>query len=424
MSIERGSILYQTGRHEAAELEFRAALVDEPSNALAHAMIGLCLVQQKKYAEATEEAQQAVALRPDWSFGYYAMAAIFYARERLKEAAAAIGRAIELDPFNPSHHGILAEIRLKQRDWKAALAAADAGLAIEPEHAACINARGVALVNLGRREEASQTIAGALQNNPHNATTHANQGWALLHAGDYKAALEHFREALRIDPESRWAKSGIVEALKARNPIYRAMLKYFLFMSRMGRQVQWGIIVGGYIAFNLLRQAADSNPQLSPWVTPILIAYGVFAVLTWLAAPLFNLMLRIDRFGRYALSRDQRVCSNWIGSCLAIAIALAITAWIKHDVSYVLYGVLIAVLAIPLSAVFGCPRGWPRWAMSAYTAGLMIFVVIVIARLFTAFAANDRAALDQGMQWMHSYMLAVVVSQFAANGLAMARVTK
>ena len=27
-------------------------------------------------------------------------------------------RAIELDPFNPSHHGLLAEIRLlKQRNW-------------------------------------------------------------------------------------------------------------------------------------------------------------------------------------------------------------------------------------------------------------------------------------------------------------------
>jgi tetratricopeptide (TPR) repeat protein len=127
MSIERGSLLYQTGRHAAAEQEFRSALVAEPSNALAHAMITLCLVAQKQYAPATEEAQQAVALRPDWSFGYWAMASIFLARERLKEAANAIMRAIELDPFNPSHHGLLAEIRLKQRDWSAALAAADAG---------------------------------------------------------------------------------------------------------------------------------------------------------------------------------------------------------------------------------------------------------------------------------------------------------
>jgi tetratricopeptide (TPR) repeat protein len=231
----------------------------------------------------------------------------------------------------------------------------------------CVNARGIALVNLGRREEASITIGGALQNNPHNATTHANQGWALLHAGDHKAALLHFREALRIDPESRWAKAGIVEALKARNILYRLMLRYFLFMSRMGRQVQWGIVIGGYVGVNLLQSAADSNPKLSPYVMPVVIAYCVFAVLTWLAAPLFNLMLRIDRFGRYALSRDQRLCSNWIGSCLAIGIGLAITAWAKHDLMYLIYGVMIAILAIPLSAVFNCDQGWPRWAMTAYT---------------------------------------------------------
>jgi hypothetical protein len=202
------------------------------------------------------------------------------------------------------------------------------------------------------------------------------------------------------------------------------MLKYFLFMSRMGRQVQWGIIIGGYIGFNLLQQAANSNPQLWPWVTPILIAYVLFAVLTWLAAPLFNLMLRIDRFGRYALSRDQRVCSNWIGSCLAIGIALALTAWMKHELMYLVFGGMVAVLALPLSAVFGCAKGWPRWTLSAYVAGLMVFVGFVIVQMFTAFAASNQVQMDGSMQWLHSYVIAVVISQFVANGLRMTSVRK
>ncbi len=52
----------------------------------------------------------------------------------------------------------------------------------------------------------TQTLGSALANDPENALTHANQGWALLHRGDHERALEHFREALRIDPELEWAR--------------------------------------------------------------------------------------------------------------------------------------------------------------------------------------------------------------------------
>ena len=55
MSNERGSLLYQTGRHEMAEQEFRAALGEDPSDALAHAMLGLCLSRRKQFAEATDD---------------------------------------------------------------------------------------------------------------------------------------------------------------------------------------------------------------------------------------------------------------------------------------------------------------------------------------------------------------------------------
>ena len=417
MSIERGSLLLQTGRHELAEREFREALINEPNNALAHAMVAICLGEQKKYAEATAEAQQAIAIRPDWDVGYSALASILTARERLKEAVAAIEQAIGLEPFDPSHHAMLAQIRLKQRQWPAALAAADAGLAIDPEHSVCVNARGIALVNLGRRDEANITIGGALHRNPLNATTHANQGWALLHAGDHKAALEHFRESLRLNPDSQWARAGIVEALKARNIVYRLMLKYFLYMSRLSRQAQWGIIVGGYIGIQMLSQTADKNPAIKPYAMPVLIAYYVFAYMTWLAGPLFNLMLRLDRFGRYALSRDQRVSSNWVGLCLLGGIALAAIGFSKHDSRFYLLAVTAAVLSIPLSAIFSCLPGWPRWSMAGY-AGLMALLTATIGVTVFVFPTVDPTTL------MDTYVIGLIATSFVANGLSAASVRK
>ena len=66
----------------------------------------------------------------------------------------------------------------------------------------------MALVRLGRRDEAGATLEAALARDPENAVTHANQGWARLHAGDFRGALEHFREALRLNPSLEWARAG------------------------------------------------------------------------------------------------------------------------------------------------------------------------------------------------------------------------
>ena len=412
MSIERGNLLYRTGRFDLAEQEFGAVLAAEPTNALAHAMIGLCLLHRGRYEDAADEARQAIQLRPDWDVGYATLAAVLAGRRRWAEAADAIDRAIGLDPFDPDHRGTLAGIRLQQRRWADALAAADAGLAVDPQHAACVNVRGQALVNLGRRDEAGVTLAGALARDPHSAVTHANQGWTLLHAGDYRAALQHFREALRIDPEQQWAKAGIVEALKARNVVYRVMLRYFLFMSRMSRQAQWGILIGGYVGYRLMGTTAADHPGVRPFVLPVMVAYVGFAVLTWLAGPAFNLMLRVDRFGRYALSRDQRVASNWFGLCLLSAVGLAVAWGATRDQRYLIGAIVAGLLSIPVTSVFRIGRGWPRWAMAAAAGGLAVVGGVFLGLLFAGGA--DAHAGDVGLAFVYGTLGANLL----ANALA------
>src|SRR4051794_14436131 len=44
-----------------------------------------------------------------------------------------------------------------------------------------------------------------------NAVTHADRGWARLREGDARAALDSFREALRLDPELEFARAGAAE---------------------------------------------------------------------------------------------------------------------------------------------------------------------------------------------------------------------
>ncbi len=368
--LDRALILLQQHRPELAERELRQELVADPDNARAHAILALCLSERKDYAEATEEAKAAIHLAPDMPFGHYALACILHERDRYSEAEQAVAEAIRLDPEDADYFALLAGIRISQRHWSSALEAAEQGLQLDAEHVACNNLRAMALVKLGRKKEAGATIATALARNPEDAVTHANQGWALLHEGNHQKALEHFREALRREPELDWARAGIVEALKAKHFLYGIMLRYFLWMARLSRRVQWAIILGLVIGANLLSSLADQHPGLAPWIEPILILYLIFAVLTWIASPLFNLLLRFNRFGRHALSRDQRVASNWLAGMLVPAL-VCLGLWlasgsVEAKIGFFFFG----LLTMPTVAVFYCSPSWPRVLMAAYTIAL------------------------------------------------------
>ena len=113
----------------------------------------------------------------------------------------------------------------------------------------------------------------------------------------------------------------MVEALKARNPIYRPVLRFFLWLGSLeGRSQAW-LILGLFFGVRLLRQLARSYPATAPVLYPLIFLYAAFVLLTWIADPLFNLLLRLDRFGRLALSREQIVASNWLAGILGLGLA-------------------------------------------------------------------------------------------------------
>lgn len=385
-------------------------------------MLALCLTEQQQFPAALEEARQAVHLCPDVPFSHYVLARVAYHRNDYRAALGAIQEAIRLDPTDPDHFSLLAAVHFEERRWAEALAAADQGLRQDPEHVGCANLRAMALVKLGRRSEAGVAIEGALAKAPESSITHANQGWTLVERGEYAKALEHFREALRLDPQNEWARQGIVEALQARHLIYAVMLRYFLWMSRLSQQAQWGIVIGGYVGYRVLGTVAKANPALAPWILPVQILYVVFALMTWLAQPLFNLVLRLNRFGRLALSREQVVASNWVGACLLLALA-CVAGFLASGFErvFLLAALIFGLQALPTSAVFKCEPGWPRRAMLLYAVGMGGLGVTAAALLLAgAWAADDARAATLGRfagPPLGLFLLGVFVSGFLANYL-------
>lgn len=418
MTIERGLLLYQQSRYELAETELRGALAAEPGDAYAHAVLALCLIERKRSDEATDEARQAIGLAPDMPFAHYALAKVWYERDDYDAARTAIEEAIRLAPEDPDYRFLLGAIHFDERRFEDALRAADEGLAVDPEHAACTNLRVMALVKRGRTREAVDVTEAALARDPENTATHANRGWTLLEQGKADEALGHFREALRLDPDNEWARSGIVEALKARNPIYAVMLRYFLWTSRLSRQAQWGVIIGGYFANRLMTGAARANPDLAPWLLPFRILYVAFVLLTWTAQPLFNLLLRLNRFGRLALSQEQVVESNWIGAAIFLAVlSLGACAMYGFNGPFLTSAMVFGFLIIPLAGTLKVSPGPSRTRMWIYTG---VLATLGLGSLVSAFAAPTESG-NGGGAFFGLFILGVVLAPWVANYMIMRR---
>lgn len=365
--LQRAIVLLEQQRYDLAEAELRRELLNNPNHALTHALLSLCLNHREQYVEATQAAEQAIALAPDYAWAYYALAQVLYSRDRITEAETVIESAIQLQPDCADYFSLLAAIQYERQRWSQSLQTAEQGLALSPDHVGCTNLQAMALVKLGRQQEADTAIASALRHDPDNALTHANQGWALLHQSQPETAVVHFREALRLNPELQFARQGMVEALKARHWLYRAMLRYFLWMSRLDRRLQWGIILGGYIGFRLLTRLAAAVPSLAPWLIGVLALYIGFVLLTWLADPLFTLLLRLDSWGRLSLTPEQVAMSNWVGGSLLVALICLGIALPLQNALLLTAALIVAALALPLSAVYRCPPGWPRRTMGSFT---------------------------------------------------------
>jgi tetratricopeptide (TPR) repeat protein len=374
--LTQAQLLLQTRRYKDAESALRQALAAVPNDADAHSLLALSLYYQDRNADALREARAAIGLAPDDGFAHYVRALILLDDGEADDALRAIQESLRLDLNSARYHAVVSRIYLRKKDWSRALTAAEAGLQLDPEDVTCLNLQAMALVRMGRKVEAEVPLAVALARAPENALTHANHGWALLHGDKIKEAFAAFREALRLDPTSSWAREGIVEALKARNLVYRLLLRYFLWMSRLTDDEQWGVIGVLHGIRVALRLAARAFPPLWIVVLPLLLLYQSFAILTWIAHPLFALLLRFDRFGRLALTDEDMTSSTWMAVCFLAAEGGVLLALLARNLGFLVLTAGALALIVPVAGVFHARKGVGRVVLIVYAAGLAFLILL------------------------------------------------
>jgi len=107
------------------------------------------------------------------------------------------------------------------------------------------------LVKLNRKQEAADTMDYALHRAPQSSYSHANKGWVSIEKGAYEEAITHFKEALRLNATNAYAKAGLREGIKAKNFLYRGVLKYFLWLGKLQAKYRWAfVILSRNVGFN------------------------------------------------------------------------------------------------------------------------------------------------------------------------------
>jgi tetratricopeptide (TPR) repeat protein len=348
--LDRARMLLQVERPAEAAREIAAALSQSPDDAHAHALMALALAAQDEPRQARESAQRAIALAPDWAYTHYVLGTILCRRDEDAEALKSAREAVRLDPDDADHHALEASCLAGLSRWKDMLAAAERGLALDPTHVGCLNLRANALRQLGRADEAAEALDTALSAEPENPYSHTSYGFARLQRGEHQAAIEHFREALRLDPTHEDARAGLVEALKAQNPLYRPILWWILWSSRRtGTQLMIGAFV---VIFGLraLRRAVAGNPPLEILVILLGLAYALVVWTSWVGQSLFDVLLWLRRDTRPLLPRRETVAAVAVGSTVLLApLAGLALASMGRTLEGLVTGCALLAVAVPVS---------------------------------------------------------------------------
>ncbi len=235
ISHDLGNRRKQAGDLKAAIEYYRQAIALQPDRVTARYDLGLALQRMGKGEEAIACYQTALALQPDY-------------REAEAQIASAHHTLDKLAPEQQTHYAaICAELGTQHKqndDLEAAIQFYRQAIALQPDLAIAHYELGVALQERGEVEEAIACYQTVLALQPHDrdadirlasvlhtlgrlpaeqqtdyAWLHYERGSQCKQAGDFKSAVEHYQQAIAMNPALADARDQLRLALQEQNDV-------------------------------------------------------------------------------------------------------------------------------------------------------------------------------------------------------------
>ena len=406
-SIEKAISLRNIHRYDDALAELHLLLAQDPENAFVHFQIALTYsAMPEGDGKALEAINGALGIEPTDPDYLSTKALILVDLDRDKEALKVADEALAFDPDSYQWYARASALS-GLRKWKDAKEACDKALEIDPDYNSALNLKNVLSRVQGDLDSADRGTMEQLSRNAENPVALSNAGWTQLQRGERAKAEELFREALRIQPNNEYARSGLVEAFKSRSLFYRLYLKWVFMIQRMEGKSQWVLFIGLYLGYRLGRELlAKVHPLLG--VAMVVLYFG-FCFGSFLAPGIGSGLLLKDRFARLALSTREK----WDGLLVSVlfigGVLLAIIGLIAglNFVAYLGSGMLIASIpaslvvrnlskqgqlvfgGISLFVVFGALHSWHEYAITGEVISGMGAFALLAAMLSTWLTSSE-----------------------------------
>ena len=393
------------GRYEDASSCFHEVLSHEPEHLLAQYCLGICKLNLKRVEEAGQLADSVIGQDPEFYGGFELKSDYFLELKKYNKALEYINTALSYNTENSDLWGKKSYVQYLLKNFDDALKSAESGLYYNAEHTYCLNMKTRVHAVKGDKSVVYENILKTLEVNPQNAYSHANAGWALLERRDYKNAKKHFFEALKINPNIAIAQSGMKEAVKATNPLYKLLLIYGFWMAKWGTKMQWVIIIAIYLFYRFIGFLSTHYPFL----TPLFYLLIALLLLSWILSPISNLVLLSDRYARYLLEKNETISAILTGSLVTLSIIAFICALLftgEYSQYGQAFGIYFLLLAIPTGTMLIPSSDISRRKLVKITIGIALVGLVGLL----SFLITGKAGL-----WGTLFFLGVFAYQWIFN---------
>ncbi|MBI1953289.1 MAG: tetratricopeptide repeat protein [Candidatus Omnitrophica bacterium] len=180
-----GLLAEEQGDLKAAVAEYQKARRHDPQALRVALRLGAAHMHLNDLGAATRSFEEACALEPTDPRPRFLLGLLYASQERFDEAAKQYSMVLDQDPANLGALSQLADLYMSQE----------------------------------RLQQALQVYEKLLKERPYSAVAHFNTGVIYAKAGQWPDAIEHFREAVALDPGHQEARLGLAVCLElSQNP--------------------------------------------------------------------------------------------------------------------------------------------------------------------------------------------------------------
>lgn len=190
------------GKLDAATIEFREALKDDPMDATAHFELGNIHYKRKEFDKAITEFKKALSISPNDAGTHVNLGLAYDDQGKHDMAEAEYKEALKIDKNIVEAHNNLGYIYLFDNKLDLAVAHYKQAIGIDPNNSALHHSLGFVYHIQGNYSDSIAEYKKSLSINSNNAITHMNLGRVYIDTGRLDEAVVEYRSALRIDPST------------------------------------------------------------------------------------------------------------------------------------------------------------------------------------------------------------------------------